>query len=208
MIHAYDEIYLAGARKSMGIMLDLAVNEAHMDLRDFYAHFLNHKISLRFAQGDPGILAGKSGNELFLEVMDLDESGTFDLPLNKSPEYWTGWALAYYQWLCGISFQTLDREVPIDRIRSLYHPYHEMDISQFADQMQKLRQANRLSTYLKYYRKRMGCTQKVLSDRTGIPLKTIQQYEQGQKDINKAQAETVLKLAQALCCNPMDLLEN
>ena len=40
-----------------------------------------------------------------------------------------------------------------------------------------------------------------------IAIKTIQQYEQGRKDINKAQAEYVIKLAQVLCCNPVDLLE-
>jgi transcriptional regulator with XRE-family HTH domain len=52
-----------------------------------------------------------------------------------------------------------------------------------------------------------GLTQSQLSEETGIPIKTIQQYEQGRKDINKAQAEYVIKLAQVLCCNPVDLLE-
>jgi hypothetical protein len=36
----------------------------------------------------------------------------------------------------------------------------------------------------------------------------IQQYEQGLRDINIAQAETVLKLAQALDCNMEELLDN
>ena len=64
-----------------------------------------------------------------------------------------------------------------------------------------------METYLKKYRKMAGLTQSQLSEETGIPIKTIQQYEQGRKDINKAQAEYVIKLAKVLCCNPVDLLE-
>jgi hypothetical protein len=38
-------------------------------------------------------------------------------------------------------------------------------------------------------------------------LRTIQQYEQGQKNINKAQAEYIIKLSKALYCEPAALLE-
>ena len=40
-----------------------------------------------------------------------------------------------------------------------------------------------------------------------IPLKTIQQYEQRQKNINKARAEYVIRLSRVLQCEPEDLLE-
>ena len=60
---------------------------------------------------------------------------------------------------------------------------------------------------IKEIREQMGISLRDLSEETGIPIKTIQQYEQGRKDINKAQAEYVIKLAQVLCCNPVDLLE-
>jgi DNA-binding XRE family transcriptional regulator len=89
----------------------------------------------------------------------------------------------------------------------MYNPYHEMDISQSVDRIIELSQQTRMETYLKKYRKMAGLTQSQLSEETGIPIKTIQQYEQGRKDINKAQAEYVIKLAQVLCCNPVDLLE-
>ena len=35
----------------------------------------------------------------------------------------------------------------------------------------------------------------------------FQQYEQRRKDINKAQAEYVIKLLQVLCCKPQELME-
>lgn len=62
-------------------------------------------------------------------------------------------------------------------------------------------------SYLKLLRKRAGLSQSQLAEETGIPVKTIQQYEQRRKDINKAQAEYVIKLSQVLCCKPQELME-
>jgi transcriptional regulator with XRE-family HTH domain len=53
----------------------------------------------------------------------------------------------------------------------------------------------------------LGFSQLQLANETGIPIRTIQQYEQGQKNINKAQAEYIIKLAKALYCEPSELLE-
>ena len=53
----------------------------------------------------------------------------------------------------------------------------------------------------------MKLTQKELADASGVPIRTIQQYEQRQKDINKAQAKYLVMLARILCCDMEDLLE-
>lgn len=50
-------------------------------------------------------------------------------------------------------------------------------------------------------------SQKELSERSGVNLRMIQYYEQGVKDINKAEAMTVYKLSEALNCNVWELLE-
>ena len=42
---------------------------------------------------------------------------------------------------------------------------------------------------------------------SGVPVRSIQQYEQRRKDLNKAAAETVAALARALFCSVEDLLE-
>ena len=47
----------------------------------------------------------------------------------------------------------------------------------------------------------------MLAELSGIPLRTIQQYEQRQKNINKAQIEYLLSLSKTLCCNIEALLE-
>ena len=70
----------------------------------------------------------------------------------------------------------------------------------------QLREKQR-QTRLQAYRKRLGLSQKELSELTGVNLRTLQQYEVRDKDINKASMEKVISLADALYCNPKDLLE-
>lgn len=50
-------------------------------------------------------------------------------------------------------------------------------------------------------------TQKQLSERSGVSLRMIQLYEQGQNDITKAQAQVVCNLAKALDCSVEKLLK-
>lgn len=60
---------------------------------------------------------------------------------------------------------------------------------------------------LKQIREANNLTQAKLSDISGVNLPMIQKYEAKIKDINKAQAITLHKLAQALECKIEDLLE-
>lgn len=60
--------------------------------------------------------------------------------------------------------------------------------------LQKIRNAAHLSTA-------------ELAKRSGVNERMIQYYENGYKDINKAQAITVLKIADALGCEVKDLLK-
>lgn len=61
---------------------------------------------------------------------------------------------------------------------------------------------------LKKLREESGMTQEQLAIESGSSVRMIQKYEQGAKDINKAQAYTVYKLAKALNVNMEDLLEH
>ena len=60
---------------------------------------------------------------------------------------------------------------------------------------------------LKRIRESKGLSQSQLSKLSGVNLQMIQKYEQGVKDINKAQVETIYKLAQALECTVEDLIK-
>ena len=52
-----------------------------------------------------------------------------------------------------------------------------------------------------------GFTQKELANNSGVTLRSIQMYEQGHKNINKASAETLYRLSKILGCTMEDLME-
>ncbi len=211
MIHAYDKLYLDKARVALARMLDFAVNDLKYDIADFFDIFVKSDLAKRFESGESSILVGKSGVELTYEVLaEMQKNAERVKPnytSNRSMEYWTGWALAYYQWETALSFAEIISYIPIIEIRALYTPYHEMDIRQFVDKMNELYKIAKPETNLKIIRKKVGLSQKELAEQTGIPLRTIQQYEQRQKNINKAAAEYIVILSRILFCRPEDLLE-
>lgn len=60
---------------------------------------------------------------------------------------------------------------------------------------------------IKIKRQQCKLTQSQLSHLSGVNIKTLQAYEQGEIDINQASALTVAKLAEVLNCDVLDLLE-
>ncbi len=210
-MHAYNDLYLNDARRSLANSLDYAVYSLGMDLNDYYNMFIRSDICTRFEKGDPFIVSGKSGIELALMIvsrnMGEQEYRERIYHQGKTPEYWAGWALAFYQWYTTCSFSRLECEVPISGIMNMYDKYHEMDIMHFVDRLNEMRKAARLTTYLKKYRELRGYSQSQLSDMTGIPLRTLQHYEQGDKPLAKANAAYIISLARALECRPEELIE-
>ena len=61
---------------------------------------------------------------------------------------------------------------------------------------------------LKELRLAAGLSQAQLAEVSGIGKKTIQDYEQGYRDIKKAQGLTLLALAKALGCIMEDLMSD
>ena len=60
---------------------------------------------------------------------------------------------------------------------------------------------------LKEKRMQRKLSQSQLAKTSGVSLRMIQKYEQGDRDIKKAQAETVYKLAKALNCKMEELID-
>jgi len=211
MIHAYDKVYLEKARTALGRMLDYAVYDLEYDLTEFFSLFLRSGIASRFESGDFTLIVGMSGVELAYQV--LEHTGNThkrvkpNYTMDRREEFWTGWALAYYQWETSMGFKEIVQYVPIEDIRALYSPYHEMDIRQFVDKMNTLYKVARPESNLKLLRQKSGLSQRELAELSGIPVRTIQQYEQRQKNINKAQTEYLIILAKVLCCEVIDLIE-
>lgn len=63
-----------------------------------------------------------------------------------------------------------------------------------------------MSNNLKAKRIEAGMTQSQLAKSAGVSVRMIQHYEQGVKDIDKAQAITAIRIADALGCDSKDIL--
>lgn len=210
-IRAYDSSYLQGAQNILGNAVDWSVMTLGLEPDTFGNAFRVSRISNQFASGNPKYIAGMNGCELARAVLTetcTPFTDTEDVMfLDKSPEYWAGWALAFYQWYSGRSFTEILSVFPLSRIISMYPACHEMDVLQFVDRIDAhMRQAYYM-TRLRERRLNCGMSQSELAADAGVALRQIQLFEQRQRNINRASASTILSLSRSLHCNMEDLLE-
>ena len=210
-IHAYPETYLSKAQSLLGEAFDYAVNDCGIPGERFVKQFVVSPLSIRLEYGEPAVLAGKSGVELAADVIEQVTGKRPDINptvrFSRSVEYWVGWAVAYYQWWSGRKYDAIFAAIPFDDLCQIYHPLHEADISKFADIADTRLKEFFPDTTLKRLRIACGYTQATLAERAEVSLRSIQAYEQRDKDINKASAENVYRIATTLGCTMEDLLE-
>lgn len=208
MMHAYNQLYLSKASRAVGNMLHYAVLEFNMSGTEFLKRFIQSDVAEQFESGNPKYIAGKSGIELFLEVMEKTTGENFDADLienyERSPEYWVGWMLTHYQWYSRRSFKTILDVVPYDDMLGLYETLHEADIQKSYEVLDA--HFVNSESKLKTARKRCGLTQEALANESGVSLNTIRAYERKSKDLNKAQFDIVMSLAKALKCEVSELI--
>ena len=211
MIHAYQEIYLNNAQAVLGEAFDYAVNTCDISGNNFVKMFLVSSISKKMERGEPKYIAGKSGIELVKEIVfettgkDLENS-TLE-SFGRSKEYWIGWALAYYQWYSSRKYSDILKAVSYEELEQLYYALHEADISKLVDVINQRWEEVFPETNLKRIRSVYGITQAELAKISGVSLRSIQMYEQRNKDINKANAETLYRISKVLGCTMEDLIE-
>ena len=211
MIRAYSELYLRNARSLLADSIDYATYTEGYGSNEYYNMFIKCDLARKYEKGVPSIVSGMSGTELALRVIEkytgkyIPRDRTYHN--GRSPEYWAGWAIAYYQWYTSCNLQNLEEQVPFTSILAMYDKYHEMDIMHFVDRIEQVRAGMRLNSYLKQFRERAGLSQSELSELAGVPVKTLQHYEQGTKSLAKANATYVLSLARILGCRPEELIE-
>jgi len=211
-MNAYKETYLNNAADAFGNMMDYAVNDCGLDGDAFLHMFVTSGMAEQFGRGNPKIVAGMSGLDLASKVMqsvmgEAPSTSYTDTIDYRTPEYWAGWALAKYQWYCARSFPSILRSLPFSEITSRYNPLHEADISKFYFVADNIIAESNPQTNLKRLREATGLSQSQLAEESQISLRSIQMYEQRNKDINKAQAITLAKISRVLGCEIEDLLE-
>ena len=89
----------------------------------------------------------------------------------------------------------------------MYYTLHEADVGKFVEIADKIIKECYHETNLKRLRTIYGLTQMQLADRAGVSLRSIQMYEQRNKNINKASGETLYRFAKVLGCTMEDLIE-
>ncbi len=152
-----------------------------------------------------------------------------------SPEYWCGHTLAHIQWKTCLPFDHIMKsfspaafiseygmnrmsfldslpfdisdEGRTDKARSFGSRFSEEAASKFTASAAGGSSTEKAKeTPLKKMRIKNSLSQSSLAKASGIPLRTIQQYEQRQKDLSKARAEYLLALSRVLNCDPSRLI--
>ena len=211
MIRAYQEIYLSKAQSVLGDAFDYAVNTCGIIGTDFVKLFIASSVSKRMENGEPAYLAGKSGIEIVREIVSETKGQELQIEpqehFGRSKEYWIGWAIAYYQWYSGRKYSDIFKVLSFEDLQKMYYTLHEADITKFVDIVDSKIKEYFSETNLKRIRTAYGFTQAGLAERSGVSLRSIQMYEQRNKNINKASADTMYRLAKALGCTMEDLIE-
>ena len=209
--HAYQETYLSKAQATLGDAFDYTINTCHIPGSDFIKLFTASSVSRRMENGEPALLAGKSGIEIAADVVFETTGKQLETKpqehFGRSREYWIGWAVCYYQWFSARSYSDIFKVLSYDDLANMYYTLHEADITKFVDIANEKIREHFKDTNLKRIRSSYGCTQAELAKRSGVTLRSIQMYEQRNKDINKASADTLYRISRVLGCSIESLLE-
>jgi DNA-binding transcriptional regulator YiaG len=211
-IHAYNEAYLNKAMHTLGDMFQYAVCNCRYKGDDALDLFVSTQIAESFGSGDPRYVVGRSGQELFCDI--LEKAGkpyppaTLRIFLDRTPEYWCGWILAYYQWAYNTTFEEIHAKLKFTGLCELYPTLHEVDMVKAAEVLRERISPASAPTKLQALRKSRGLSQAQLASLSGVSLRSIQMYEQRNKDINKANGDALRALAKTLLCPIEELLES
>lgn len=213
-MYAYRKDYLNDAMRNLGDMFDYAINEKNYEAQEFYDYFVESGVAGQFESGNPKYIAGKSGAELVYDIMLRINNEPIKIESvykpDRSPEYWMGWILAYYQWFRNMTFKDMrKRGILTEEVLKRYNTLHEADVTKFVAVADVIVEnyKNKSTSHLQEIRKARGVTQKELAENTDVSLRMIQLYEQKQQDINKAEAATLYRLSKYLGCMISDLFE-
>ena len=210
---AYSESYLSDAMENMGEMMEYASIACGLDMNDFFMRLRISGIASDWESGDPIYISGMSGTELCRRVIELTSDNLSDFPpalicYDTGAEYWCGWIMAYLQWRLDASFAAIMRAADFDELMRIYPVMHTASEERCAAYVAGLMSQTdtNVQSRLQFYRHRLGLTQRQLAERSDVNLRTLQQYESGSKDIKKAAAVNVIRLAHTLHCTPEDLI--
>ena len=214
MTPAFSSLYLDDAMRNLGELTEYTVLATpEISLNDLFRMFTISGYAARFEKGDPAVVSGMSGTELHHRIMDKCYGEYRQWPpalvkYDTDSEYWYGYILAYTQWRMSCSFSDILERVSFDDLEIMFSALHTASDERAFLEIEKRVNANESrTTRLQEYRKRMGFSQRQLADSAGVNVRTLQQYEIRDKDINQASSDKLISLSRVLKCRPEDLME-
>lgn len=215
-MHPYPLEYLDGVMNTLGKAFDFADKHLPGGLESFYEPFADSAVARTLDGPDAHPELGNSGIELVLSICESNASDGLDAMLmseHRRPKHlqerakWCGRMLAYHQWDTGTPFRAIAIYLSLQDLYDLYEDSRVASERIVSLKITETFAKASIPTRLRHYRAEAGLTQAALAECSGVSLRSIQQYEQRKKDINRAQAKSVYSLAQALGCQMEDLLE-
>ena len=129
MIRAYKEIYLKDAMTNLGEMTEYAHDACGFDVDDALRMFVISGYADRFGKGDPSVVCGRSGTELFQDISDKCGIQRTDWPkaivkYTTEEYYWIGYILAYFQWTYNKTFGNIIESIKAEDLLNMYPALH------------------------------------------------------------------------------------
>lgn len=202
MIRAYNEIYLDDAMETLAETFSYVPDARQAD--ELFEYFVMSGVAYQFGRGNPRYI-NMPPQVLFREIAGRKMPLVQPYSYGRSPEYWCGFVLAYYQWYTGLSFEKIGRRLPPSKIISMYNPLHEASMEKFVEVANSI--VFQKETNLARYRKTANLSQSALAKYSQVSLRSIQLYEERQLDINNAPTIKLFQLSRVLGCYIEDLLE-
>lgn len=207
---SYSKNYLPYVAENLGTMLEYSA-ACGFKPDVFWNMFVLSDVAKGIEKGTVRFLVGYSAIDLtnyVVNTVSARKSVLLPKPfLDRSNCYWAGWALAQFQYHSGKTFFDINKALPIETVLNMYNVLHEADITKFFEIADERIRNVPSQSKLKRIRLARGVSQKELAEMSGVDIRSIQMYEQKRNNINKAQAETLLKMSKILGCTIEELLE-
>lgn len=155
--------------------------------------------------GNPSPFLYSNAKDLFSEIFN-DSKNTVQSHIELSwTNKWITQAYFYLFYRFNMTFELLFAYLPIQKMKSMFNLYHEMDNSNLANYLiEQVKETNPLKLFLK----KRKISLKTLSENTNIPLSTLSSYSQGSRSIKTMSLENGVKIASFLRIKVKSLLIN
>lgn len=110
-------------------------------------------------------------------------------------------------WYTSRPFSNIIEGISFADLEGMYVTLHEASEQKCIEVIDRKVNAYDKVIQLQRLRRLCGYSQRLLSEKSGVNLRTLQQYETGAKNINNASFKTVMALARALRCKVEEVYE-